>query len=455
MKGTVNGFGTNGAALPNWVVRAVVVAVAAATVTVGQTRTTYASCYGDAAVSVTLTQTHTIQARATGTAVCGSNLTPHVVYAGHANVLATATGNGAVRRDVFGEAGGDARATGEALTAQAIGTASATAASTTDLALAHLIRPGRAIGTCAAAQSIEAGDVNRYARVTSALGTVTYTRGEASTKSSGASYFRHDGYVVGASSTCTAQTLQDRTVTIATLGSFVFGESVATSRAFITEPGRALGTGVCTATQVVATHIYRGRVNATSGASADITGVRNVLPVSTAAGEARSYNPIPRIKHASAAASSAQASSVDVIGKRTAYGHSSGTVATAYLVSTTYGAQARAETTTSAQATSNTPNTLQRFAGRASVIAEATANTPVTGRQYRADSSGFAVVVEFITPTHRQVAFATGTATGFVGRAYGLANSDVLAPDDRYMIVGAELRGMTVFTEDRTMRVAA
>ncbi len=137
MNGAVNGFSINGTVLPSWVVRAVVVATAAATVASSEpTRTTYATAHGDAAVVVSLTQTHTIQARATGTASVSSSIEPTLKFAGSSTATATATGNGSVRRDVWATAGGDATCTADALTAQAIGESQATAVSTVDLALA-------------------------------------------------------------------------------------------------------------------------------------------------------------------------------------------------------------------------------------------------------------------------------------------------------------------------------
>ena len=46
-------------------------------------------------------------------------------------------------------------------------------------------------------------------------------------------------------------------------------------------------------------------------------------------------------------------------------------------------------------------------------------------------------------------------ATALVGRAYALANSEIRAPDDRYMIVGQEDRAMVVSAEERMMVVTA
>ena len=46
-------------------------------------------------------------------------------------------------------------------------------------------------------------------------------------------------------------------------------------------------------------------------------------------------------------------------------------------------------------------------------------------------------------------------ATALVGRAYAVANSEIRAPDDRYMIVGQEGRAMVVSAEERMMMVTA
>lgn len=456
MNGTVNGFGLNGAALPNWVVRAVVVAVAAATVNVTQVRTTYAACYGDAVVNVSLTQTHTIQARALAAAACTSNLEPHVVYAGSSSKIATAFGAGAVRRDVFGEAGGDARATGEALTAQAIGAAQATSASSVLLAQAHLIRPGRANVLCGSNQVISAGDVKRYTGVSGALGTITYTRAEASTKLGSEAFYRHNGYVPLATSGSTGSVPQDRIKIIATLGSFSFADSVSSSRSFVIFHGEAIGTGVNTANPVASKHIYYVKASTQASATGVAVGVRNVLPTEVAQAAASALSPKSHINYASAAHNTALASLVRAIYKRTAYGSLTNNLAVAYLVQTTYGTQFFGLASNTSGAVANTPASLQRFAGASSVQAVATVISPVYATQHYAylAASAQASIVS-ITPLQSHQGRVYALASGLVGRAYPVTNSDVLAPDERYMFVSQEMRDMTVFTEDREMKVAA
>ena len=60
------------------------------------------------------------------------------------------------------------------------------------------------------------------------------------------------------------------------------------------------------------------------------------------------------------------------------------------------------------------------------------------------------------TPTLNLAASAIGShAVSMVGRAFALANSEIRAPDDRYMIVGQEDRAMVVSAEERMMVVTA
>lgn len=431
--GFINGFGLNGAAYPAWVIRAVVVAAAVASFNVEQTRTTFASAYGDAVVSVHLTQTHTIQARATSTASASVDVAPTLKYAGHSTALATATGNGAVRRDVFATAGGDATCTAEALTAQAIGEAQATSASTVVLARAHIVSPGRAVTPCVA-NGTAAGDVTRYPTVLAGWGEVLYRRGEASVKRSGTSFYELDGYVLDARASATGEIPQDRVKIVATLGSFDYADSTGTARSFIRHPGRAVGTGVNTAVQATAIHIQRPRVNAQASASATITGTRTVNPVATGSGDATAYAPKARINHA-AKGSGAAAAVVSASGLRTANGYTEVWAYAATAKAIEFGTQHPAAASASA-AGSGTSAAKQRHAGHVGVTAQAEVGRAV--------------------PTLRIAARVDTTlATAIVGRAYALANSEVRAPDDRYMVPSAEDRGMTVYAEERTMVVTA
>lgn len=432
--GFINGFSVNGAAYPSWVIRAVVVAAAVASFTVDQTRTTFASAYGDAAVSVHLTQTHTIQARATNTASASVDVQPTLKYAGHSLATANATGNGAVRRDVFATAGGDATCYAEALTAQAIGEAQATMASSVVLARAHIVFPGRALTPCVATGSAH-GDVTRYPTVLAGWGEVLYRRGEASVKRSGSGHYEHDGYVLGARASATGDIPQDRVKIIATLGSFDFADSTGAARSFVKHPGRALGTGVNTAVQATAIHIQRPRVNAQASASATITGTRVVNPVASADAQAVVYAPKARIKHAALGAGSAVAANVSASGLRTANGYTEVWAYASNPKAIEFGVQHRSTVAASASASSSAA-AKQLFAGHVSTTAGAAVGQAVGTLRIAARVN-------------------TTMATAIVGRAYALANSEVRAPDDRYMVPSQEDRGMTVYAEERTMVVTA
>lgn len=436
MNGQVNGYSINGAALPPWVVRvAVVAAVASATHAVAPTRITYAGAYGDAVVNVTLSQTHTIQARAIGTAQAQVSVAPTLKFAGASTANATSFGAGAVRRDVFASAGGDATASGEALTAQAIGSATASASSTVD-ATAHIIHPGRGVQLCTA-QGQGTGDVTRYSVVLAGFGEVTYTRAEASLQLSGNAFKYLDGYVPPgfAISTASGEIPQDRVKIIATLGSFDFADSTATSRAFLVTPGRAIGTGVITAQTVVATHIQRPRVTAVAEASASAQGTRNVLPAASAAADVVSYLPRGLIKHASSAAGTAASALVSDGAKRTTFSWLTASASAQLEGITQFGFQHRSNAETAITTTASASGKAL-YAGRVAASMQANVGQAIgtlihTGR-----------VQDHI-------------GTAIVGRAYAVANSEIKAPDERYLIVQQDLRDMALTFEDRTMVVTA
>lgn len=436
MNGQVNGYSINGAALPPWVVRvAVVAAVAAATHAVAPTRITFAGAYGDAVVNVTLSQTHTIQARASGIAQAIVSVAPTLKFAGASTANASSFGAGAVRRDVFASAGGDATASGEALTAQAIGSATASASSTVD-ATAHIIHPGRSVQLCTA-QGQGMGDVTRYPVVLAGFGEVTYTRAEASLQLSGNAFKYLDGYVPAgfAISTASGEIPQDRVKIIATLGSFDFADSTATSRAFLVTPGRALGTGIITAQSVVATHIQRPRVAAVAQASASAQGTRNVRPTASAVADVVSYPPRGLIKHASSAAATAASALVQDGAKRTTFSWLIASASAQLEGITQFGFQHRSDAQTSITPTASASGKAL-YAGRVAASIEAS-------------------VGQAIGTLIQSGRVQDHIGTAIVGRAYAVANSEVLAPDERYMFVAFDDRVMPVYAEDRTMVVTA
>ena len=438
MNGAVNGFSINGTVLPSWVVRAVVVATAAATVASSEpTRTTYASAHGDAAVVVSLTQTHTIQARATGTALVSSSIEPTLKFAGSSVAMATATGNGAVRRDVWATAGGDATCTADALTAQAIGEAQATAVSTVDLALAHIIHPGRSVTLCEASSSAS-GDVTRYAVAFLTYGYAGPSWGEASVKRNGNSYFEHDGYSL-ATSTAISLVDQSKTKIIATLGTFDFGNGTSGANSFIVYSARATGTAINTPQTVPATHIYRPTATATATATMTADATRVVMPAASGLGESLTYGPKARIKYVATGTSNAVASVAQALAVRMAMAQQDGATAGATLAEgIVFG--------------------MQHWGASGATLADGASVKADASAAFAAQATGslaMAVTLDSTATRIQQGQVSDVLATALVGRAYALANSEIRAPDDRYMIVGQEDRAMVVSAEERMMVVTA
>ena len=304
MNGVVNGFSINGTALPSWVVRAVVVASAATSVaTATPTRTTFAAAHGDAAVSVSLTQTHVIQARASGFSSVSSSTDPSLVFSGACVATAHATGNGAVRRDVYATAGGDATCSAVALTAQAVGEATAHGLATVDRAQAHIIYPAKSLTVCEAL-GIAAADVTRFTSVDTAYGSTIAAWGEASIKRNGSTHFDHDGYSV-AHGLSTSLVDQHKTKIVATLGAFDFGNSTAQTGSFIIYTARASGGGVASAQPATATHIYRPSANAEAHASIDANATRVVMASASSSTESVSYGPRACVRYVAEASGAA------------------------------------------------------------------------------------------------------------------------------------------------------
>lgn len=474
--GAINSFSINGATVPNWIVRAVgIVAVAAATVTATPTRVAIASAYGDAVAQVSLAPTQTIIARATATAGVSSYLAPHIVYAGKSTATALATGNGSVKRDIFAQAAGDAHATGEALTAQALGNASVSMGSTVVLCKPHIVFFGKSNVVGLASTVSGSGDVTRYCTASTTAG-IGYTRGEASIRLSGTSYYRLDGFVPLATAGCVVSVPQDRIKIIATLGTFEFAECSAQANTFIRYTARSNVIGLSTAQTVNSHRILKGAANNTAQATATITGTRVALGIVSAQADASHLSIRYRIKYAAASDSDATATNIAAIGKRVARGEAIGE-AGAESNFPAVGKQNKSVASNQAIATSAL--VLADYKGMGSIFATAQAqsNTPVFGVQHRATASDIAVSTAglvlakysgagraFVTAQAQSntpavgtqnKATATSTALASVGTAYAFTNSDALAAADRYMVIDAQSREMTAPFEDRTMTVTA
>lgn len=433
--GAINSFSINGAAVPNWIVRAVgIVAVAAATVTATPTRVASASAYGDAVAQVSLSPTQTVVARANGTAGASYYLAPHLVYAGKSTATASATGNGSVRRDIFAQAGGDAHAYGEALTAQAIGNANATMGATVVLCKPHIVFFGKSNVIGLASTAGDVAKVTRYCTANTTAG-IGYTRGEASIKLSGHSYYNHDGFVPLATCGCVASIPQDRVKIIATLGSFTFAECNGSAKPFIKYTAKSNVYGFCTSETVDSHKILKGIVSATAQATATIVGTRNVKPTATAQATASYYTIKPNFVRAAESQSDATATVIAANPKRRTFGASIGD-ALASANNPLMGNQNKATASDSGIATAQTVGARIKYAADAIDLTAQATNVKAFG-------------------TLKKMGSANAIALASVGKAYAVANSDIAAPADRYMYVGDDPRGMTVDYEDRTMTVTA
>lgn len=316
----INGFGVNSAYTPGWVVRAVVVAVAAAVpVTTAPTRIVPASVYGNASVVVSLSQIKTVAGYASATSETSAAVRAAQIYSGRVSAVASAAGTAIVYRSVPAFAAGDAGAVGSALANAKLGTATASATATVDSCVAHRIRPAASnrVATLTVAQAI--GGVTRYSPVT---GNAAATgRGEASYRQSGQSYFRHDGYILNARSLCSGSVAQDKTKIIATLGSFDFANCSSASTAFLRYSAALSASGTCFATTLSAARTLAGRVSVGATAAAPpAIAVRvrraSVFDQASAAG----VSPRPSQRHSARAERAVTATDIQAAGVRRTFG---------------------------------------------------------------------------------------------------------------------------------------
>lgn len=436
MNRTLNGSSINGAALPTWVVRAVVVAVAAASVNVDQTRYTFGSVNDSANVTVNLYPTETVAGRVTATATANADLEPTLRYAGNVLAYATATGNAAVRRDVPATAAGDAGSMAFALIAKELGEASSSMSATVVLAEAYRTKFGAALRYAYAdTTGTGTGNVKRYTLLPSTGIGRAGAYAEASTKKNGESFYRHDGYSPFGEATCTASVPQDRNKIIATLGTFTFADAAGASTAFRIQPARATGLGAIDAQSAVAFEITSAFATTSVAATGTASAVRSVIGSATNTADAFSYGPRARSVKVAKTNGLAEANRISVAVLRKAVAHATNTAGASVPVNILFGAQFRSSVNQLAEA-NGTGRARQNFAAAVADSAVAMAG------QAKADVSIYGSVNDAL-------------ATALVGRAFALANSEIPAPDDRYMIPSAEDRGMLVSAEERTMMVTA
>lgn len=518
MRGPVNGYAVDSTALPQWVVRAVVVATAAATFAVDGVRTVQASVLADAKASVTLSDLRTVAGRASGVGQARAFLFPTFRFASSVDATASASGYAVIKRDVFGEAGGDASADGLAFVGL-VGDASASGEATVDECSGHLIRPAASYTPCNAQCLTLGGDVTRYplARVSaSATGSA-----DAMLKKDGESFYRMDGYAASAGS-ASGELPQDRSAVIVTLGTFTFAEGVGTCRAHLVQPATVARSGEAVSFPVNTTRGYAAKSTNTLGALGSAEGTRVVVPFATSFSGSASYGPVANIGYAARAANNAAATVQQPLGVLKIVA-TSGNTASASLSATSFGTQHPATTDRTASATGSL-QALQKFVGLTSASASAVTIAAVYGTQAKATITATAgasapavtsLIRRWATVSQNAGAIgsavpannpkgsasATATASGFAqyaaqyrgqaasdansvgtaiakakhaavaskdaaatGRAEGFSNADVPAPSDRRMLVPADRRAMVVpfdnramviVYDDRQMRIAA
>jgi len=101
---------------------------------------------------------------------------------------------------------------------------------------------------------------------------------------------------------------------------------------------------------------------------------------------------------------------------------------------------------------------MQHWGASDGVLAVGDGQQANAGVAFAASAQGslaMAVTLDSTATRIQQAHVADVLATALVGRAFALANSEIRAPDDRYMIVGQEDRAMIVFAEERLMVVTA
>ena len=166
--------------------------------------------------------------------------------------------------------------------------------------------------------------------------------------------------------------------------------------------------------------------------------MRVVMPTATGLGESITYGPKARIRYASSGAGAMGASVVQALGVRMAMAQQDGATAGATLAEgIVFGMQHWGATDV----------------GLAGVTTQSRADVAYAATGIA--SLAMAVSLDS-TPTLLKFGQVDAVmATALVGRAYALANSEIRAPDDRYMIVGQEDRAMVVSAEERMMVVTA
>lgn len=375
-------------------IQAAAVALATATaVSIAPTRTAYASVLANASVTVTLSQNKIVHGFVNTGASAFADIGSNVTYSGSVNAVAGATGNVFALRTFLATASGNATSDGYALVAQQLGKASVNGGCSVVNANAHIVKRGACNATAAATGTASGGDVKRYGLVSANCGAIAASV-DAKIKLRGDSFYRNDGYC-DAIAAATATIDSTKTSVSTTLGVFSFGNSSAiNANAHIVYHGAANVNTSCVAQPAIATLRFLPTISQSAQALAvNANGVRMVLPTVNTSCSATAGKPKAKMIHAGSAYGSATAFAVNIPVNKVFYGN------------------------ISSQATAT--------------IINCNASVVKYGR------------------------VSTALATAIVGKAYGITNSEIRAPDSRYMIVDADDRAMIVDNDDRTMLVVA
>lgn len=438
----LNHSGINGSSLAAWVIFATAIATAtASSVACDSVRNRPGRVTSAQAVATIVNANAVLVKKANSTSSAGAIglAQPNIIYSGRCNVVATATGQATIPHLVPATATGSATATATANAAQALGESLATTAATIVQANGTRIQRGASTATAAATGVAINGDVTRHPLVSAAAG-VAYTRAEGSIKLSGDSFYSHDGYVIArdGAATCVATIDQTLMKTVLTGGIGGTGACESTAAAFVKMSANSYAESLSIDGYTInlLLHTKYGAATATAASVAAANGVKRrpgsaigSLADSTATAKAL-------MKYAGRAASTGESAIVFTASPtRIRKGMVTGDLAAAALVSSTFGYQYFAES-----------ESLAELAGEAGAVVIYQASANGTPGNAQSAAQGTLILMASVD---------VSMATALNIKATGMTNSDVKAPDGRYMTVQEDDRIMIVPFEERTLLVAA
>lgn len=329
MRGVFNGYSINGSSVPDWLRRATVIAAAAATAAIAPTRTTFASSFGDASAAGIVSAQQNSSASAAGTAEATSYASPGIRYSGRSIATVESTGNASIIRLVPATSGGDAYSYGIANAADKLGEAESSAQSTVVSCLAHIIKPASSLATATLTEAQPNGDVNRYALV-DAVGSISYTRSEASVRRTGELFYSHDGYVLDAIASASAAIDPSKVGITSGFGSFEFSDSTGACLAFVVHPG-ASGAMASSSGSLVGSFTHGGTSAGSAASSGGVSGY--ILVPASATGLAEASAQANGVWYGQAFSTADSLVSSEVTAVRTCYAWSASSAGADHLLS--------------------------------------------------------------------------------------------------------------------------